>query len=138
MVQTFKRNVGKILEGSQYKNIPEAVQTFLMEYRAFPCIVTGESPGYRMFKREIRTAFDKICVRMMRSEVNDPAIPSLHRVAPQKEFVIGESVWVSINKKWMPAIIVGKTGDRIYEVSLADNTTGSSRPVHVDYIKTRR
>ncbi|XP_011858560.1 PREDICTED: uncharacterized protein K02A2.6-like, partial [Vollenhovia emeryi] len=55
-VQTFKDKVTKIMKSG--RNLEEAIDIFLFDYRATEHCTTGRSPAYLAYKHELRTRFD--------------------------------------------------------------------------------
>ncbi|XP_058810033.1 uncharacterized protein K02A2.6-like [Phymastichus coffea] len=57
-VQIFKDKVKKIVKGGE--TVDNAINMFLFDYRSIDHCTTGKSPAYLLYKRELRTRFDKL------------------------------------------------------------------------------
>ncbi|KAL7296546.1 hypothetical protein TKK_0009979 [Trichogramma kaykai] len=57
-VGTFKDKVSKIVKGG--KGLEEAINIFFFDYRSILHSSTGKSPAFLLYKRELRTRFDKL------------------------------------------------------------------------------
>uniref|UniRef100_A0A915EBH6 Integrase catalytic domain-containing protein n=1 Tax=Ditylenchus dipsaci TaxID=166011 RepID=A0A915EBH6_9BILA len=136
MVQSFKKSVTKISHSGM--DPKEATLIFLQDYRAIPHSTTGESPASRFLKREIRTPIEAIQV-----EFQSQNISPLHGISKQtvKQFGIGDLVWVRNFRqvhnraKWIPGVIIGLQGNRMYRVKLEN---GEERTAHIDQLNIRR
>ena len=109
---------------------------FLLAYRTAPHTTTGESPSMLFMGRNIRTRLDvlkpDIRKRVEERQLNQAAKRSLN---PTKQLQMGQDV-IARNyrgkRKWVPGVIMAKTGPLSYQVKVAQNMVWHR---HIDQLK---
>eukprot|EP00733_Pompholyxophrys_punicea_P000295 Pompholyxophrys_punicea_v1_NODE_69_length_3835_cov_3.436772.p2 type:complete len:171 gc:universal NODE_69_length_3835_cov_3.436772:1686-2198(+) len=120
VVKTVKAAVANYLR--QGRSLHHAVKLFLLNYRTTPHVVTGETPAFRLFRRELRTRLSLLRPR------NSRVLSSVVR-----NFEIGDTVLARNylgKEKWSPAIIIEKYGVK----SLVQLNDGQTWRRHVDQL----
>ncbi|XP_036335034.1 uncharacterized protein K02A2.6-like [Rhagoletis pomonella] len=128
MVQTTKDFLKKTPE---WQDIDLRLSRFLFNQHITPHTSTGRSPAELMFKRQLKTFFDKI---------HPHELPTAkHEIGREKSFNDGYPVWVrnySTGPKWVPAKINSRNGPISYAVQLDDDSRIIKR--HLDQIRIRQ
>ena len=133
-VQTFKDSMKKLTGGS----IESRVARFLSCYRITPQSTTGTAPVELMFGRKIRTKLDLLKLDLAATVHKKQAVQKTahdtHSV--NRAFEEGTLVYVrnfNGSPKWLPGVIVKRTGPVSYLVQL-ENTQVHC---HQDHIRIR-
>ena len=132
-VQTFKQGMRA---SNSNKFSSNKLANFLLAYRTAPHTTTGESPSMLFMGRNIRTRLDvlkpDIRKRVEERQLNQAAKRSLN---PTKQLQIGQDV-IARNyrgkRKWVPGVIMAKTGPLSYQVKVAQNMVWRR---HIDQLK---
>ena len=102
------------------------ISRFLANYRATPHATTGISPSELFLQRKMRTKFD-----MLRPDI--PGVVTSKQTIQKKyhdrhvrmrTFTPGQTVMARdylSSKKWVPGVIVSRSGPLLYQIQLSDN-----------------
>ena len=102
------------------------ISRFLANYRAAPHATTGISPSELFLQRKMRTKFD-----MLRPDI--PGVVTSKQTIQKKyhdrhvrmrTFTSGQTVMARdylSSKKWVPGVIVSRSGPLLYQIQLSDN-----------------
>ena len=133
-VGVFKDKITKMIKSG--KQLNEAVNQFLLDYRSTEHCSTGRSPAWMVYKHELRTKLDLIKPNIGSKIENAQLQQTLcHKASRNVRFVKGERVWVndySTNSdKRIPAVITAQLSPVNFEVEVSP---GKLWKRHVDQI----
>ena len=132
LVQSFK----SALKASKHEkaSIQTKLDQFLSKYRISPQATTGESLAKLMFGRNVRTRLDLLRPELQQKVAQKQQVQT-QRGGKMREFVQGQTVqcrdYRSGQAKWMPGMIVSRTGPVSYVVK---TEIGESWRRHIDQI----
>ena len=133
-VQTFKQ--GLRASNAEKKSLSSKLANFLLAYRTAPHSTTGESPALLFMGRNLRTRLDllKPDIRQRVEDKQQNQAASKNQ-GPTRQLHVGQTVVARSYRggnKWMPAVIVARSGPLSYEVKVAPNMIWRR---HLDQLK---
>lgn len=122
-VKILKRCILKSL--AEEKNLCQALNDYLLQYRNTEHATTGESPANLLLKRKPRTIFDLLLPST--EEIVETQQERMIRQGGQRRklFVVGELVWArdfrSSIQKWIKGCVQDTLGPQTYLIKTEDN-----------------
>ena len=104
-------------------SVQTKVSRFLLSYRSTPNSTTGRTPSELFLKRNIRTRLDLFKPSVLEMVTQNQSKQKYHhdKQSQMRSFEIGEPVLAQNFRgtpKWLPGVIVGKTGNVSYQVKV--------------------
>lgn len=134
-VGIVKENLRKSLSASNQLNVEELVLNFLFEYRSNPLSHTGKSPANYLFNYKFRNNLNCLSKQAQSKSYNPDAVSarggSMMTTAStstaamrnyRSQFEMNEDVFYYYKPKrmWVPAVIVRRISQFIYEIRLSE------------------
>ena len=136
-VQTFKRAMKAGDQDGQ--SLSTRLSQFLLCYRSSPHATTNVTPSELFLRRKIRTRFDLLKPDTQSFVTSKQAQQKMHhdQHSKSRQFSTGQPVMVKdfrSSRKWIPGMIVGRSGPLTYLVKLED---GKVIRRHIDHLRAR-
>ena len=136
-VQTFKSGMKRLSQS--HGSLDDKIARFLFHYRITTNSTTGIAPAELLFGRRLRSHLDLLhpdtTARVDEQQRKQAEYHDRH--ARARNFVVGDAVYItnfSVGDRWLPGVVVNKSGPVSFHIELADGRTVRR---HLDHVCSR-